>query len=160
MAAPSDSPLVTQEQAVSPCDVGTCLGAVAPAAHDAQSAVIAALRRAIDYCHRHLDAPPAVCEIAEAAGLSVRRLQEVFRTHLGTTPLSYSRRARLGAAHDDLVAIASGTATGSVTDVAIRRGFTHLSRFAQQYRIAYGCSPSATLAGTGTSTEQADLAAA
>lgn len=136
---------------MSPCDVGPCLGAVVSSANDAHRAVIAALRQAIDYCHRNLDAPPSVYEMAAAAGLSVRRLQEVFRTHLDTTPLSYSRQARLEAAHADLLAIAEGTATGSVTDVAIRRGFTHLGRFAQQYRLAYGCPPSATLAGRSSS---------
>lgn len=105
----------------------------------------AALLRAIEFCGEHLASPVTVHEIAAAAGLSVRRLQEAFRTHLKATPLGYVRRMRLEAAHADLVKIASGAVSGTVTDVAIRWGFTHLSRFAQHYRMRYGRPPSATL---------------
>ncbi|MFG2914197.1 AraC family transcriptional regulator [Kitasatospora sp. NPDC048298] len=104
-----------------------------------------ALRRAADYCAEHADEALSVADIAQAARVSLRTLREGFRRHLDTTPLAYLRRVRLDRAHHDLLAIADGRATGTVTEVACRWGFTHLGRFSADYRRVYGHSPSQTL---------------
>ncbi|MFG2294029.1 AraC family transcriptional regulator [Streptomyces sp. NPDC048603] len=106
-----------------------------------------AVRRAADFCAEHADEPISVADMARAARVSPRSLREGFRTHLGTTPLAYLRGIRLDLARGDLLAIAAGRATGTVTDVALRRGFTHLSRFTGHYRKAYGETPSQTVRG-------------
>ncbi|GAA4832700.1 AraC family transcriptional regulator [Kitasatospora terrestris] len=106
-----------------------------------------ALRRATAYCAEHAHEPVSVSDIAQAARVSPRTLREGFRTHLDTTPLAYLRRVRLDRAHHDLTAVAAGHATGTVTDIACRWGFTHLGRFSADYRQAYGHPPSATLRG-------------
>ncbi|MEV7239556.1 AraC family transcriptional regulator [Streptomyces sp. NPDC051020] len=106
-----------------------------------------ALRRATAYCAEHVDEAVSVSDIAQAARISVRTLREGFRTHLDTTPLAYLRRVRLDRAHHELTAIAEGQATGSVTDVACRWGFTHLGRFSAEYRRTYGRLPSDTSRG-------------
>ncbi|GLW73642.1 transcriptional regulator [Kitasatospora phosalacinea] len=103
-----------------------------------------ALRRATEFCDERAGDAVSVCDIAQAARVSVRTLREAFRTHLDTTPLAYLRRVRLDHAHHDLKAIADGSARGTVTEVACRWGFTHLGRFSAEYRAAYGCSPSET----------------
>jgi adenylate cyclase len=48
----------------------------------------------------------------------------------------------LTAARDDLL---TGAGNISVTDVAVRAGFSHFGRFAQEYRRLFGEAPSATL---------------
>jgi transcriptional regulator GlxA family with amidase domain len=51
------------------------------------------------------------------------------------------RNVRLDRAHADLL---SGPTDTSVSDVATRWGFTHLGRFADQYRRKFGVLPSET----------------
>lgn len=87
--------------------------------------------------------PFSVQELAAVAEVSVRSLQAAFRRHTGTTPLAYLRDLRLARAHEDLRRAGPGRAT--VAMVAHRWGFTHLSRFAAEYRKRYGVPPSTTL---------------
>ncbi|RVX46429.1 AraC-like protein [Nonomuraea polychroma] len=108
----------------------------------------AALRRARRFCEEHAAEPITLGDIATAARVSVRTLQHDFRTHLQTTPLAYLRQVRLAHAHADLVRIAQTGARTTVTEVAMRWGFTHLGRFACLYRETYGRSPSSTLYGS------------
>ncbi|MGV6875972.1 AraC family transcriptional regulator [Pseudochelatococcus sp. B33] len=84
----------------------------------------------------------SVGDIAAAAGVSIRTLFEGFRHFRGTTPMASLRTIRLEAVRDDLLS-ASGAA--SVTDIALRWGFTNLGRFAEVYRRRYGELPSQTL---------------
>jgi transcriptional regulator GlxA family with amidase domain len=70
-------------------------------------------------------------------------LQEAFRRHLGTTPMSYLQELRLACAHDALVR-ADPTAV-TVSQVALRCGFAHPGRFSLAYRANYGIPPSETL---------------
>lgn len=79
-------------------------------------------------------------DMAKVAGVSGRRLQQGFREQMGMSPMVYLRIVRLERVHDDLVA-----GEGSVTDVALRWGFTHLSRFASAYRDRFREAPSETL---------------
>ncbi|MCK2240167.1 MULTISPECIES: AraC family transcriptional regulator [unclassified Crossiella] len=103
------------------------------------------LRRAMAYCEEHAAEPITPAHMAVAARVGVRSLQRAFRSHLDTTPLAYLYRIRLDRAHQDLLAIAEGRAGGSVTEVALRWGFTHLGRFSAQYRQVYGHPPVRTL---------------
>ncbi|KZB86368.1 helix-turn-helix transcriptional regulator [Amycolatopsis regifaucium] len=104
----------------------------------------AAVRRAMIHCEEHATDPVSIGELAMVAGVSVRALQLAFRTELGLTPMEYLRRVRLDYVHQDLLAIAQGRAEGTVTDVALRWGFTHLGRFSGFYRQTYGKLPSET----------------
>ncbi|MDP9815224.1 AraC family transcriptional regulator [Spirilliplanes yamanashiensis] len=101
------------------------------------------IRRAMAAVQDEPDHPYTVGRLAEIAGVSVRALQQGFRTHAATTPMGYVRDVRLGRAHRDLCAAAPGTV--GVSEVAHRWGFVHLGRFAEQYRARYGVNPSATL---------------
>ncbi|GAA4836490.1 AraC family transcriptional regulator [Saccharopolyspora rosea] len=99
--------------------------------------------------HRVLDrvqADPArawtAADMAEVAGVSVRRLQEGFQQYLGTSPSAALREIRLERVHADLVA-ADGRRT--VTEIATRWGFAHMGRFAASYRRRYGLSPAESL---------------
>lgn len=102
------------------------------------------LRLAETYIEAHLAEPLSVEHVASVVGISVRGLQLAFRHHHGTTPLAFWRDLRLARAHAELVA-----GSGSVTEVALRWGFTHFGRFAETYRARFGLSPRDTLRAAG-----------
>ena len=110
----------------------------------AHPALPRAVRRAMAYCEEHAGEPVSVADMAAAARVSPRTLQDRFRIDFGTTPAAYLRRVRLDRVHQDLLRIADGSASGTVAEVATRWGFTHLGRFAAYYREAYGQVPSRT----------------
>ncbi|WP_312037650.1 helix-turn-helix transcriptional regulator [Rhodococcus sp. 4CII] len=64
-----------------------------------------------------------------------------FRLYLGKTPRECLTEIRLAGVRAEL---ASGSAR-SVTDVALKWGFTHFGRFAAAFRQRYGVSPSSLL---------------
>lgn len=107
-----------------------------------------ALHRAITFIEAHPDAPVTVGDIARAAYVSPRAVQLAFRRHLDTTPMNYLRRVRLDRARADLQIAEPGDGT-TVTAVAARWGFGSPSRFAADYRRAYGRLPQETLRGNG-----------
>jgi AraC-like DNA-binding protein len=81
--------------------------------------------------------------LARAARVSVRTLHAAFQQQLGESPMAYVRRIRLGRVRAEL--LRSDPSKVRVTDVAMRWGFTHLSRFAEQYREQFNELPSVTL---------------
>ncbi|GAB2469459.1 AraC family transcriptional regulator [Xylanimonas ulmi] len=113
-------------------------GRTAPAGAMASGRIIRRAARLIeDHCAEPLRTP----DIAETVGVSVRTLQEGFRTHLGTTPMAHMRHARLQRVRECLI---DGSAQ-SVAQAAHRWGVGHLGRFSADYRAAFGESPSETL---------------
>lgn len=112
------------------------------------------VRRALALIEAHPDRALDGAELARAAGVTPRALQDGFRTYLDTSPMAYLRSVRLERVRAELRA---GEAE-SVTEVAMKWRFYHLGRFAQQYRRRFGTTPSATLraarlAGTHPSPE-------
>lgn len=104
----------------------------------------ASLRRALAFIDDYHDADIGLPEIASAARVSPRALQQEFRKHKNITPLAYLRRVRLAAAHRDLQQADPSTGT-TVSEIAGRWGFANPGRFATAYRHAYGRQPSHTL---------------
>lgn len=99
--------------------------------------------QATEYVERNLAGGLTVGELADAAGVGVRTLQDAFRSELGVTPSAFVRDRRLRAAREALLAADPERVT--VTDVALSVGLTHLGRFAVLYGKEYGEAPSATL---------------
>ena len=102
------------------------------------------LRRALAFIDEHAGDPITLDEIAAAARLSPRGVQAAFRRHLDTTPLAYLRGVRMERAHRDLQGAEPGDGV-SVATLAAKWGFTHLGRFAVDYRRRFGTYPSQTL---------------
>jgi AraC-like DNA-binding protein len=115
-----------------------------PMAQDRRDATSATLRRAIAFIEEFAQTDIGVVDIAAAANVSIRAAQFAFRRHLDTTPMAYLRGVRLAQAHRDLV-VANPGRGDSVTSIAARWGFYSPSRFAAQYRKAYGVTPRHTL---------------
>jgi AraC-like DNA-binding protein len=103
-----------------------------------------AMRRAVAFIDDHAGETIGLTEIAAAARIGCRTLQEAFRRHLDTTPMAYLRRVRLERAHRELQS-ADPTAGATVAEIAARWGFGHHGRFTAQYQSSYGQAPSATL---------------
>ncbi len=82
--------------------------------------------------------------LAREVNASSRLLQSGFREHLGVSPMQYLRDERLRRVHEDLTG-SDPARRPTVAEVASRWGFTHLGRFAHDYRSRYGESPSTTL---------------
>ncbi|AGZ41740.1 AraC family transcriptional regulator [Actinoplanes friuliensis] len=102
-----------------------------------------AVQRAIEVIRADPARPFTVADLAAAAGVSARSLQDSFQRHLSTSPMAYLRDVRLAWVHDELRRADPGRTT--VTEVAYSCGFLHLGRFAGLYRSRYGVPPSATL---------------
>ena len=101
---------------------------------------------AVDFIRANMHEALTLGGIAEAVGVSERSLQYGFRRFFETTPLVYLRDVRLAAVHSEL---SSPENRLPVNEVALKWGFTHMSRFAARYRAAYGELPSETMKRTG-----------
>lgn len=100
------------------------------------------VHRAMELIEEDPDAQLTLADLAAAAGSTARALQRGFKDEVGMSPTAYVRAVRLDRVHADL---AQNAGAASVTDVAMRWGFFHLGRFAQQYRERFGVLPSETV---------------
>ena len=97
----------------------------------------------VEYMEANADEPLTPQELARVGCMSVRTLHASFQQTFGESPMSYLRRIRLDHVRAELVR--SDPSLVRVTDVAMKWGFFHQSRFAQQYRDHFGELPSRTL---------------
>jgi AraC-like DNA-binding protein len=104
--------------------------------------VPACLGRADRYIRQNLAREIHLNDIAQAAGVSVRSLENAFRRYWRSTPTTHVRSLRLEAAHHLLTHPVRGM---SVTDAATAAGFPHLGRFSRSYAQRFGELPSASL---------------
>ncbi|AWB06603.1 AraC family transcriptional regulator (plasmid) [Azospirillum humicireducens] len=101
------------------------------------------VHRAIAYLRENSTAAITLADIAQAAGVPERTLHDAFKRFEGVSPLRYLRNLRLDDVHAQLRS--GGGEDASVTVIALNAGFTHLSRFAQDYAERFGERPSDTL---------------
>ncbi len=102
-----------------------------------------ALARAEEMLRERLSEDLSMIEVANAAGISLRQMQEMFRRKHGLSPHAFLTRLRLEQAH---LALKSGTPPPTVTEAALAAGFSHLGRFPAIYRARFGTLPSQTRA--------------
>ena len=86
----------------------------------------------------------ALSDLSDSAGVSERRVRRAFSECLDISPTAYLRTAALVEVRR--VLLEPTTVRNAVTRAATEFGFWHLSRFASQYRAAFGESPSETVA--------------
>jgi AraC-like DNA-binding protein len=108
----------------------------------APSADPLAVRRAQDYMAANTERAISMAEIAAAAGVSLRSLQDAYRKARGVTLGEGLLLLRLERFRSALLAVETH---GSVTDAAFAAGFGHLGRAAAAYKQRYGEAPSETL---------------
>jgi AraC-like DNA-binding protein len=101
-----------------------------------------AVRRAEAFIAAHADRAVSMAEIAEAAGVCLRSLQDAFKRHRGTTLTETLQAVRLERFREALL---DPDGPEQVADIAFAAGFGHLGRAAAAYRARYGEAPSQTL---------------
>jgi AraC-like DNA-binding protein len=84
-----------------------------------------------------------LADIAAAAGMSARGLQQLFARSLGKTPMAYLADVRFERVRREL--LAADPRTGRVGTIARAWSFGNLGRFAGSYRERFGETPTATL---------------
>jgi len=104
------------------------------------------VRRAIDYIQAHLGDCVRLTDIIEAAGVPGRTLFKHFENHRGVSPMRYLREARFEKVREALL---RADPQDNVTEIAMGLGFSHMGRFAVEYRRRFGECPSATLRKQG-----------
>lgn len=117
--------------------------AVAASAASVEPTRPATIQKAIELMETDPRAPLNVSELAASCGVSARALQLGFQRHVGMSPMSYLRDARLRRADAELRAAVPPDDT--VAGIARRWGFAHLGRFAAAYEARFGQPPGRTL---------------
>ncbi|ABD07686.1 transcriptional regulator, AraC family [Rhodopseudomonas palustris HaA2] len=104
-------------------------------------AVPSLVRIAEHYIESRCESDASVDDIARACAVSVSTLTRMFMKYRGYSPAAFIKRAKLARARQLLESRAASTVVG----VALRCGFANPSRFAKDYREAFGESPTETL---------------
>ena len=100
------------------------------------------LQPVLSYMENHADQPLTPNDLARVGCMSVRALHATFQQELGVSPMAHLRRIRLDHVHSELL---RGVAPHPrISEVAMRWGFFHPSRFARQYHERFGELPSET----------------
>ncbi|HKY79932.1 MAG TPA: AraC family transcriptional regulator [Sphingobium sp.] len=110
------------------------------------SRVPAEILRAVDFIQRNAHESLTIDDIADAAGVRSRSLQEGFRQTYDMTPMEFLREVRLNHVRSALLEADHRRTT--VTQIAFDWGFQHLGRFSSQYRHRFGETPLQTLKST------------
>ena len=100
------------------------------------------VRRAEEFLEAHAIEPMTMSDVVAECGCSRRTLYSAFQRHRGYTPMEFLAERRLQSAHQLLKTASSHD---SVSQIALRCGFSHLGRFAAAYRERFGEKPSETL---------------
>ena len=109
-----------------------------PASSPAHGLVI---HRCLDYAHS-VGRRPSITELCLVAGVSERKLRDVFIAAFDRPPSVFFRAWALDVAHERLVS--GEPIPGGVSDVALQTGFGHFGRFSRYYEEVFGELPSET----------------
>ena len=94
-----------------------------------------------EFALANLTMPVTLCEMANAAALSCRQLNEICQAEFKAPPMAWLRSLRLDAARKAIQSVPDGP----LSAIAMEYGFFHLGRFSEQYRRQFGETPSETL---------------
>ncbi len=100
------------------------------------------LQRAKAYIDAHLTDDIKLDDIARYSNTSPRTLSRMCQLEYGVSPMQLVRDLRLDKIRQTLL---DATVDNSVSETALRWGYTHLGRFAAAYRQRFGEAPNDTL---------------
>lgn len=101
--------------------------------------------RALALMEDHVADPLPCREVARRAGVSLRQLERLFRTHLGGSLKQQYLAIRLDRARD----LVRQTPL-SITEIAVASGFANSGHFSRRYRARFSTRPSADRGGMRT----------
>jgi AraC-like DNA-binding protein len=96
------------------------------------------VRRVVDLIESSPERLFTAGDLAQHAGVGVRRLEQAFKEHVGSSPLAYQTLVRLRRAGEDL---RDPHRDETVTAVMHRWGFSNHARFAALFRREFGVNP-------------------
>ena len=102
------------------------------------------VRLAVTFMELNLATALTTGEVAQAAGVSARQLDRLFRLSHNESPAGFFRRLRLHRA-DWLLRNTDKT----VVEIAAECGFVDSSHLAKRYKRLFGCSPGQTRGQAG-----------
>ena len=105
-----------------------------------------AMKRIEDYLKAYPQQYHTVRNLCQVANVSERTLRYAFRERFGISPKSYLMALRLNGFRRELKN--ADTTSSTITDLATRWGFWHMSQFAADYRRFFGELPSTTFKKT------------
>lgn len=111
-------------------------GAQRRSLQDRYNTANARLLSALELIETHIEDPLDRRFLAAAAGISVRQLERLFATHLGTTLDRHYRDVRLNRAR-----LLLRQTTMSIAEVGFASGFQSASHFSRAYRARFGHAP-------------------
>ncbi len=97
------------------------------------------VQRVVNLMLSNIEEPTRMDELAELAGLNLRRMERLFKAHLGAAPAQFYRQLRLEKARDLLLHTNLPT-----LEVACLTGFSSSSHFAMAYQRQFEMRPSET----------------
>jgi len=100
------------------------------------------LVRARAYIQSHAREELRLEDVERASGVSRFKLFEGFRKHFGLSPMAYLKKYRLTAVRQEIL---EGRGLRNISVIAMEWGFSHLGRFACEYRKLFDETPSMTL---------------
>lgn len=103
------------------------------------------VRRLEEFIEAHWQEAITIERLAAEAGVSTRALFRAFERSRGYSPMAFAKEVRLKRAREILM---SGDPGVSVTATAFKTNFASPSRFARDYREAFGELPSQTVSRT------------
>ncbi len=96
------------------------------------------VRDALRYMESRIDEPLRMPDVAAVAGVSVRQLERLFRSHLGRSPRNAMTLLRMKKASSYLVEMDM-----PIIEIALACGFSSPSHFAVTFKEMFGVTPSA-----------------
>lgn len=97
------------------------------------------VQRVVNLMLSNIEEPIRMDELADVAGMNVRRMERLFNAHLGSAPAQFYRQLRLEKARDLLLHTNLPT-----LEVACLTGFSSSSHFAMAYQRQFCMRPSDT----------------
>ncbi|GGX53889.1 helix-turn-helix domain-containing protein [Saccharospirillum salsuginis] len=95
------------------------------------------LKRVVDCIEHHLDQPLTLADLARQVDLSDYHFARMFKQSTGQAPHRYVMQRRLSRAREWLT-----NSSLSMTEIALRCGFSSASHFSNRFRAEMGRSPS------------------
>ena len=95
------------------------------------------LRNSLQLMRANIEEPLSVEELASCVGISRRRLERLFQTHLEATPSRYYLELRITQARRLLL-----QTNNSVANIAVACGFLSSTHFSHCFKDYFGASPS------------------
>ncbi|MEY4481488.1 MAG: hypothetical protein RIQ84_650 [Pseudomonadota bacterium] len=105
------------------------------------------IKRAEEYMREKAAEAITLQDVAEYVGISLKTLHNGFQKYRNNSPKNFLKNLRLDLVHKDLTAAKLSNSNTTVTEVALRWGFMHLSHFSESYYAKFGEYPSKTLKG-------------